>query len=122
MGALVWLHQQETTVLESEQETEIRADIWGEDRTRKIVLRFEFNCPLSKRHQSVQARPNCRPPGEQYETPSKQIKERQGDIPSLNCKQDERVRRNGGRSRFSICNNWSSPCSCNKTSRFALLC
>ncbi|TNN73428.1 hypothetical protein EYF80_016382 [Liparis tanakae] len=44
--------------------------------------------PLSKLQQSVQERPNGRPPGEQYETPSQQIRTRQGDIPSLNCKQD----------------------------------
>lgn len=49
---------------------------------------MELNCPLSKLHQSAQARPNRRPPGEQYETPPKQIKKRQGDIPSLNSKQD----------------------------------
>lgn len=60
-------------------------------------MRFEFNCPLSKLQQSIQAWPNRRPLAEQYETPSKQIKRRQGDIPSLNGKQDVRIRGTGSR-------------------------
>lgn len=67
-------------------------------------MRFELNGPLSKLHQSVQERPNGRPPGEQYETPSQQIRKRQGDIPSLNCKQDVIMRRIGGRPYYSIGN------------------
>lgn len=108
-GALVLLHQQETNMLESEQEKEIRADFGGKERTRKIVLRFELNCSLSKLHQSVQARPNRRPLGEQYEAPSKQIKKRQGDIPSLDCKQDEKNWRLG--LQFYLQQVWPSPCS-----------
>lgn len=56
------------------KEEEIRADIKG----RMNKGNSPENCPLSKLHQSVQTRPNHRPLGEQYETPSIQINKRQG--------------------------------------------
>lgn len=81
-------------MLESEQEKEIRDDIGGRmNKENSPEMRVQL--PLSKLHQSTQARPNRRPLGEQYKTPARQIKERQGDIPSLDCKQDVKMTRIG---------------------------
>lgn len=90
-------------MLESEQEKEIRDDIGGR-MNKENSPEMQVQLSLSKLHQSTQARPNRRPLGEQYKTPTRQIKKRQGDIPSLDSKQDVKMTRIGGWAYNSLCN------------------